>query len=162
MKRSRQIHGVAPLFAFPTSKEVQAGGCVTDVVRSRARKCALASLCIFQKTRVRRAAVKWHETDRIPAVRGRQLPSVRSRVSFRASRTIPKCRQPDSYDPRTFSPLLYSVRFITFAIFRREARPKVANADIIRRKPLLRRFERLTAMRAISNQGWLSTGHFER
>lgn len=31
---------------------------VADVVRSRARKCALASLCIFQKTRVRRAAVK--------------------------------------------------------------------------------------------------------
>lgn len=62
-----------------------------------------------------------------------------------ACRTIPKRRQPDSYGPsplrprprhpRTFPPPLYSsARFITFAIFRRGARPKVANAGITREK----------------------------
>lgn len=58
----------APLFALPPDTEEVAGG-VTNVVRSRARKCALASSCIFQKTRGRRAAVKWHETDRVPGAR---------------------------------------------------------------------------------------------
>lgn len=56
MKRG-QIQGVVPLFALPRQRE-SAGGGVTDVARSRARKCALASLCIFQETRVRGAAIK--------------------------------------------------------------------------------------------------------
>lgn len=151
----------------PDSEEV-AGGIarrrrgMTDVARSRARKCALASLCIFQETRVRRAAIKWHETDRIPAARGRQLLSVRSRVSF-----VPPV--PSRMPTTRFIQLpRLSRRFYTSSALLlpqfSAAKPgeKLLMPGITRRKPQLRRFERLTAMRAISSRGWLSAGRSER
>lgn len=158
----------------PPDREKVAGGGAwrTSRDRGRARKCALASLCIFQETRVRRAAVKWHETDRIPGSRAADSSAVSRAIacSFRAS-LVPSRntdnpihrRRRRERGPRTLFRRFYTPdRFITFAIFRRGGRPKVANAGIIRRKPQLRRFERLTAMRAISDRGWLFAGRFER
>lgn len=57
MKRSGQIRGVAQ--GCSRFRQRESGGDMTDVrAIAGARKRALASLCIFQETRVRRAAVK--------------------------------------------------------------------------------------------------------
>lgn len=144
--------------------EAEARRGMTDVMRSQARKCALASLCIFQETRVRRAAVKWHETDRIPAMR--QAASVCAIACF-----FPLCLP---YHPETPTirfirpprPRLsrgLSRRFYYFRNFpKAEPGRKLLMPVLPGRKPQLRRFERVTAMRAISSRGWLSAGRSER
>jgi len=90
--------------------------------------------------------------------RDRQIP-VRDRALV-PSFVPPSAARRDSRQLRFIRclDLAFISRFITFAIFR----PKVANAGITRRKPQLRRFKRLTAMRAISGRGRLSTGRSER
>lgn len=153
----------ARLFAFPTTRNWRRTWRTCAIVE--ARKRALASLCIFQETRVRRAAVKWQETDRISLRQGSYVIACFLSPSFVPSRNADSPINMVVLSPFPswpLPPLLYLARFITFAISRREARLKVANAGITQRKPQLRRFKRLTAMRAISDRGRLSTGRSKR
>lgn len=139
------------LFALPDSVEV------TDVARSRAgAKMRVGKFVHFSGNASSPCGGKVTR-DRQDTC-GRQLPCVRSRVSSRVP-PVPSWNADNPIHADSFPPPLRSVRFITFAIFRR---PKVANAGITRRKPQLWRFERLTAMRAISGRGWLSAGRSER
>lgn len=122
-----------PLFALPTTgtwRRRQRDG----RARSRARKCALASLCIFQKTRVyRRAAIKWHETDRYPW----RAAGSSSRVISRAPLSFlyfpsRKCQQPRFIWPCGLCRRFYTSPALLLSQFS-VAEPKVANAGITRR-----------------------------
>lgn len=130
---------------------------VTDVARSAGAKMRVGKFVHFSGNASPPCGGKvTRDRQDTCGARGRQLPSVRSRVSsvpFRSRPEMPTTRfirtlpLPSDF-PAAFtlpSALLLSQFSAT------EPGPKVANAGITWRKPQLRRFERLTAMRAISD-----------
>jgi len=90
--------------------------------------------------------------------------SVRSRVSFVPPVPSRNADNPSRFMwPADFPPRFYTLSALLLSQFSAaEPGRKLLMPGITRRKPQLRRFERLTAMRAISGRGWLSAGRSER
>lgn len=122
----------ARLFAFPTTRNWRRTWRTCAIVE--ARKRALASLCIFQETRVRRAAVKWQETDRISLRQGSYVIACFLSPSFVPSRNADS--PINMVVPFPF--LAFAAAFIPRSLyyFRNfpSRSPKVVNAGITQRK----------------------------